>query len=66
VPITRQTFLKLMRGVWQSFHTEYDMLLKHFKGLKVKMMELKVEKRKFDTMEDDDGQFPNNKRGRVD
>jgi hypothetical protein len=63
---------KAFDGVWQSFHTEYDLLAKRFKGLEVKMMDLKVEKRKFDTMEDDDdsdmddGQFLNNKRGRVD
>jgi len=62
---------KAFDGVWQSIHTEYNMLAKHFKGLEVKMMDLKVEKRKLDTMEDDDdsdiddGHFLN-KRGRVD
>jgi hypothetical protein len=48
------------------------MLAKRFEGLEVKMMDLKVEKWKFDTVEDedvsdmDDGHFLNNKRGRVD
>jgi hypothetical protein len=63
---------KAFDGVWQSIHAEYDMLAKRFEGLEVKMMDLKVEKRKFDTVEDedvsdmDDGHFLNNKRGRVD
>jgi hypothetical protein len=63
---------KAFDGVWQSIHTEYDMLAKCFKGLEVKMMDLKVEKQKFDTMENkdvsdmDDGHFLNNKQGRVD
>jgi len=62
---------KAFDGLWQSIHTEYDMLAEHLKGLEVKMMDLKVEKRKLDTMEDDndsdmdDGHFLN-KRGRVD
>jgi hypothetical protein len=62
---------KAFDDVWRSIYTEYDMLAKHFEGLEVKMMDLKVEKRKLDTMEDDDdldmddGHFLN-KRGRVD
>ena len=68
---------KAFDGIWQSIHTEYNMLAKHFKGLEVKMMDLKVEKRKLDTMEDDDDLNMDddsgmddghtlNKRGRVD
>jgi hypothetical protein len=63
---------KAFDGVWQSIHTEYDMLAKCFKGLEVKMMDLKVEKQKYDTVEDkdvldmDDGHFLNNKQRRVD
>jgi hypothetical protein len=68
---------KAFDGIWQSIHTEYDMLAKHFKGLEVKMMDFKVEKRKLDTMEDDDDLNMDddsgmddghnlNKRGRVD
>ena len=50
-------------GIWQSFHSEYDMLAKHFKGIEVKMME----KCKFDTVEDDDDLDTDSpKRGRVD
>jgi hypothetical protein len=62
---------KAFDDVWRSIYTEYDMLAKHFEGLEVKMMDLKVEKRKLDSMEDDDdldiddGHFLN-KRGRVD
>ncbi len=68
---------KAFNGIWQSIYTEYDMLAKHFKGLEVKMMDLKMEKRKLDTLEDDDDLNTDddlvmddghtlNKRGRVD
>jgi hypothetical protein len=63
---------KAFHGVWQSIYTEYDTLAKCFEGLEVKMVDLKVEKQKFDTVEDEDisdmdnGCVLNNKQRRVD
>ena len=40
---------KVFDGIWHSIREEYKMLAKCFEGLEVKMVDLKVEKRKFDT-----------------
>jgi hypothetical protein len=45
---------KAFDGLWQDLRTAYERLAKHFKGFKVKVLDLKVEKRKFDEMADDE------------
>ena len=61
---------KAFDGIWRKIYMQFPMLTKHFKGLEVKMLDLK--KQKFDTIKDntvsevDDGLSPTNKWGIID
>jgi hypothetical protein len=45
---------KAFDGLWQDLYTAYKMLAEKFEGLEVKIVDLKVEKRKFDETAGDD------------
>jgi hypothetical protein len=54
------------KGLWQELHAGYEALAQHYQDMKVKILDLKVEKRKFDDMGDDGNDETLFKRERLD